>query len=60
MEPEPLPAGHPLWTAPNLIITPHAAGHIVAAGRRAFALVNAQLRRFVAGDELANVVKGAY
>ncbi|WP_201276614.1 2-hydroxyacid dehydrogenase [Marisediminicola senii] len=60
MEPEPLPAGHPLWTAPNLIITPHAAGSITQAGPRAFALVNEQLRRYVAGDELTNVVKGAY
>ncbi|MEP6980822.1 MAG: 2-hydroxyacid dehydrogenase [Nakamurella sp.] len=60
MEPEPPPADHPLWKAPNLIITPHAAGHIKAAGPRAFALVNQQLRRFVAGEKLANVVKGAY
>lgn len=60
MEPEPLPAGHPLWSSPNLIITPHAAGHVAQAGPRAFALVNTQVRRFVAGDELANVIKGAY
>lgn len=60
MEPEPLPAGHPLWSAPNLIITPHAAGTVSQAGARAFALVNAQLRRFVAGDALVNVVKGPY
>ncbi len=60
MEPEPLPAGHPLWSAPNLIITPHAAGHVAQAGPRAFALVNAQVHRFVAGEELVNVVKGAY
>ena len=25
-EPEPLPLGHPLWNAPNLLITPHVAG----------------------------------
>lgn len=60
VEPEPLPADHPLWKAPNLIITPHAAGHIKAAGPRAFALVADQLRRYVAGEELRNVVKGAY
>ncbi len=60
MEPEPLPEGHPLWTAPNVIITPHAAGHIKASGARAFKLVNDQLRRYVAGDDLINVVDGAY
>ncbi|WP_111768406.1 2-hydroxyacid dehydrogenase [Nakamurella deserti] len=60
VEPEPLPAGHPLWTAPNLILTPHAAGHVKAAGPRAFALVADQLRRFVAGEELANVISGGY
>lgn len=58
MEPEPLPADHPLWNAPNLIITPHAAGSISQSGPRAFALVNAQVRRYVAGEDLVNVVKG--
>ncbi|RFA13899.1 hypothetical protein B7R21_07500 [Subtercola boreus] len=60
MEPEPLPAGHPLWTAPNLIITPHAAGSIAKAGPRAFALVNAQVRRYLAGEELVNVAKSGH
>lgn len=59
-DPEPLPDGHPLWKAPNLIITPHAAGHIKSAGPRAFALVNDQLRRYVAGEQLINVVEGDY
>ena len=60
MEPEPLPTGHPLWSAPGLIITPHAAGHVRRAGARAFGLVREQLRRFVAGEPLVNVVDGAY
>ncbi|MEO7752024.1 MAG: 2-hydroxyacid dehydrogenase [Terracoccus sp.] len=60
VDPEPLPSDHPLWTAPGVIITPHAAGHIAAAGPRAFALVAKQLQRFVDGDELENVVDGAY
>ena len=59
MEPEPLPADHPLWEAPNLIITPHAAGSVSQSGPRAFALVNAQVRRYVAGEDLVNSVKGA-
>lgn len=60
VEPEPLPEGHALWSAPGLIITPHAAGHVRRAGPRAFALVGEQLRRFVAGDPLVNGVDGAY
>ena len=59
MEPEPLPDGHPMWTAPNLIITPHAAGSIAQSGPRAFALVNEQVRKYVAGEELVNVVRNA-
>ena len=59
-DPEPLPDGHPLWSAPGVIITPHAAGHVKPAGPRAFALVNDQLRRYVAGEKLINVVEGAY
>ena len=60
VEPEPLPAGHPLWSAPNLILTPHAAGNITQSGPRAFALVNDQLRRYCAGEPLINVVHGDY
>ncbi len=59
-DPEPLPDGHPLWRAPGTIITPHAAGHVKAAGPRAFALVNDQLRRYLAGEPLINIVDGAY
>jgi phosphoglycerate dehydrogenase-like enzyme len=59
-DPEPLPDGHPLWRAPGVIITPHAAGHVAQAGPRAFALVSDQLRRYVAGEKLINVVDGAY
>jgi phosphoglycerate dehydrogenase-like enzyme len=60
VEPEPLPDGHPLWNAPNLILTPHAAGHIEQSWPRAFALVRDQLRRYVAGEPLINVVRGDY
>lgn len=59
-EPEPLPDGHPLWSAPNVIITPHAAGHVKQAGPRAFELINDQIRRYVAGEPLINVVQGDY
>ncbi|WP_375486872.1 2-hydroxyacid dehydrogenase [uncultured Jatrophihabitans sp.] len=60
VEPEPLPQGHPLWRAPNLVLTPHAAGNVAASGARAFALVREQLQRHVAGEQLINVVDGDY
>ena len=50
---EPLPADSPLWDAPNLLLTPHAAG-----GRPVGAdeLVGANLEALLAGRELRNVV----
>ncbi|HSD75799.1 MAG TPA: NAD(P)-dependent oxidoreductase [Solirubrobacteraceae bacterium] len=56
VEPEPLPAGHPLWTAPGAIVSPHVAGDTPAAERAAWALAGEQLRRFAAGEPLRNVV----
>jgi phosphoglycerate dehydrogenase-like enzyme len=60
VDPEPLPADHPLWTAQNVIISPHSAGDTPAADRAAWALAAAQLRRYAAGDELENVVSDGY
>src|ERR1700735_4500916 len=48
-DPEPLPADHPLWDAPNLLLTPHFAGDTLPADRRAFALVGEQVNRYVRG-----------
>ncbi|MDN3358876.1 2-hydroxyacid dehydrogenase [Actinomadura sp. DC4] len=59
-DPEPLPAGHPLWTAPGVFITPHVGGSTPASRRRAVALVREQAGRFVAGEPLHNVIKGDY
>ncbi|MGA9314054.1 MAG: 2-hydroxyacid dehydrogenase [Solirubrobacteraceae bacterium] len=59
-EPEPLPAEHQLWDAPGLLITPHFAGDTQGAQRRAFALVGEQVRRYVRGEPLVNVVEGDY
>jgi phosphoglycerate dehydrogenase-like enzyme len=59
-DPEPLPAEHPLWDAPGVLITPHCAGDTLAAERRAFALVGDQVRRFVREEPLANVVEQDY
>jgi phosphoglycerate dehydrogenase-like enzyme len=57
-DPEPLPDGHPLWEAPDVLITPHIAGGTTAMLPRMAALVRDQLRRMVAGEDLVNVVSG--
>jgi phosphoglycerate dehydrogenase-like enzyme len=58
-DPEPLPAGHPLWSAPNCLITPHIGGSTPEFIYRAFRFGAAQVRRFVAGEKLENVVTDA-
>jgi phosphoglycerate dehydrogenase-like enzyme len=58
-DPEPLPTDHPLWTLPNVLITPHVGGDTSAFAPRAKQLLQAQLDRFAAGDSLANVVVGS-
>jgi phosphoglycerate dehydrogenase-like enzyme len=56
-EPEPLPDGHPLWTAPGALISPHVGGAGSAAGlARLAALAQENLRRFRAGEPLLNPV----
>jgi phosphoglycerate dehydrogenase-like enzyme len=55
-DPEPLPADHPLWDCPGVIITPHVAGGAAAFYPQAARFVAGQLRRFAAGEPLANVV----
>lgn len=59
-DPEPLPNGHPLWSAPGVLITPHVGGATPAMWPRAYRLVREQLTRFAAGEPLANVMTGAY
>lgn len=59
-DPEPLPADHPLWGAPGLLLTPHVAGSVSGFPARAARLVAAQLRRYLAGDDLHNVVADGY
>lgn len=54
-DPEPLPAGHPLWQAPNLLITPHAAGAVARWEARAYRLAGDQIRRYAAGEPLLNI-----
>ncbi|MDF2707905.1 MAG: phosphoglycerate dehydrogenase [Nonomuraea muscovyensis] len=58
--PEPLPPGHPLWTAPGVFITPHVAGSTPASVRRTLRLVRSQVLRHLAGEPLKNVITEAY
>lgn len=57
-DPEPLPAGHPLWSAPNVLINPHRGGASTAFAPRVARLVRAQLERYGRGVSLINVVAG--
>ncbi len=55
-DPEPLPDGHPLWSAPRTIITPHTAGRGDRGRDRLFMVVRENLRRYVAGEPMLSVV----
>jgi phosphoglycerate dehydrogenase-like enzyme len=57
-DPEPLPPGHPLWTTPNTLISPHVGGDTSAFPPRARGLLREQFSRLAAGRELLNVVGG--
>ena len=59
-DPEPLPAGHPLWDAPGLLLTPHVGGAVTGFPRRAYALVREQLDRWARDEPLENVVRDGY
>ncbi|WP_406107625.1 2-hydroxyacid dehydrogenase [Micromonospora globbae] len=59
-DPEPLPADHPLWGMPNVLITPHVAGSVRGLLPRAYRLVGDQVRRFAAGEPLINSVVDGY
>ena len=56
-DPEPLPAGHPLWHAPGVLISPHVGGSTSAFLPRAKRLLAGQLSRFAAGEPVHNVVR---
>jgi phosphoglycerate dehydrogenase-like enzyme len=59
-DPEPLPADHPLWSAPGLLLTPHVGGSVPGGRRRAFAIVADQLAAFARGDDPPNLVEDGY
>jgi phosphoglycerate dehydrogenase-like enzyme len=58
-DPEPLPADHPLWAMPNVIITPHVAAQSDRLVERVFAVVQENLRRYLAGEPMLSVVDPA-
>ena len=55
-DPEPLPADHPLWRAPNLLITPHVSAALEGNEAPRWILAKENLRRYVAGDRLLSEV----
>ncbi len=55
-DPEPLPAGHPLWSAPGLLLTPHVGGSVPLARDRAFRIAAEQIRQYARGNTPSNLV----
>jgi phosphoglycerate dehydrogenase-like enzyme len=58
-DPEPLPLEHPLWKCPNLLITPHIGGSSTQFAPRSIKTAELELRRYMAGEPLRNVVQAA-
>lgn len=58
-EQEPLPSEHPLWTLPNVLLTPHMAGHGPYLDDRRFEIMVQNCRAFAAGHALRNQVDKA-
>lgn len=58
-ETEPLPADHPLWTMPGVLITPHTAGYGPHLDERRYQIILENCRAFAAGRQLRNVVDKA-
>jgi phosphoglycerate dehydrogenase-like enzyme len=59
-DPEPLPDGHPLWSTPGVLITPHIAGDVRREEERAWQLVVDQVGRLSRGEPLRNIVADGY
>ena len=55
-DPEPLPEGHPLWTIPRVVISPHTAGRSDKGRDRLYLMVKENLRRYVKGEPMLSVV----
>jgi phosphoglycerate dehydrogenase-like enzyme len=55
-DPEPLPDGHPLWSEPRCLITPHTANTLAMARPHVEARIRENVRRFAAGEPLVGLV----
>jgi phosphoglycerate dehydrogenase-like enzyme len=58
-DPEPLPEGHPLWICPNLLITPHIGASSPHFASNALRVAAEELRRYMNGEPMQNVVQAA-
>jgi len=56
-DPEPLPPGHPLWKAKNVLITPHVGGDSAAFEKRGRRFIEEQLQRIADGLEPLNIIE---
>jgi phosphoglycerate dehydrogenase-like enzyme len=56
-DPEPLPPGHPLWSAPRVVISPHVGGQVTTMPDAVEALVRRQIAALEAGDEPINLIR---
>lgn len=56
VDPEPLPADHPLWTTPGVFVAPHVGGAVTTIGDRMEPLLRRQIRRLRAGEPLDHIV----
>lgn len=59
-EPEPLPEDSPLWTMENVLLTSHSSGGSPRTGERSAEVLRENLRRYIAGEELLNIVDLEY
>jgi phosphoglycerate dehydrogenase-like enzyme len=59
-EPEPLPPGHPLWSCPGLLLTPHVGGSVPGGMGRAYAVAAQQIVAYARGEEPPNLVRDGY
>ncbi|MFD0555550.1 phosphoglycerate dehydrogenase-like enzyme [Stackebrandtia endophytica] len=59
-DPEPLPEDSPLWAMPNVLVTPHVGGAVEGLLRSMYRVAGDQLRRYVAGEPLHNIVSDGY
>lgn len=50
-DPEPLPADHPLWSAPGMLLTPHVAGRVAGVGRRAYTVAGHRIAEYLKACE---------